>query len=105
MNSVTWRDEHTDMRLKNCCLNHMYPSAKKQLTNAWELHNELYVLLKAMHFFFFLRFMLFVTLPRLADPNSNWRSKVKEVSLAKRYGYTDSHKLKNKIVFLAFLIF
>lgn len=91
------------MRLKNCCLNHMCPSAKKQLANAWELHNELYILLKAMHFF--LRFMLFVTLPRLADPNSNWRSKVKEVPLEKRYGYIDSHKLKNKIVFLAFLIF
>lgn len=41
----------------------MCPSAKKQLTNAWELHNELYVLLKTMHF---LRFMLFVTLPLLA---------------------------------------
>lgn len=88
--------------LKNCCLKHICPFAKKQLTNAWELHNELYVLLKAMHF---LRFMLFVTLPLLDDSNSNWRSKVKEVPLEKRYGCTDSHKLKNKIVFLAFFFF
>lgn len=49
--------------------------------------------------------MLFVTLPLLADSNSNWRSKVKEVPLEKRYGCTELHKLKNKIVFLGFFLF
>lgn len=49
--------------------------------------------------------MLFATLPLWADSNSNWRSKVKEVSLEKRYGCTELHRQKNKIVFLGFFIY
>lgn len=43
---------------------------------------------------------MFVALPLLADSNSDWRNRAKEVPSGgkKRYGCTRLHKLKNKIV-------